>query len=68
LAKPGVGPTLADKQRGGAAHSMLGGGRPQRPQLQRCFTDAGGDRVSLSDDLVAERRLETAEDREPSGE
>jgi hypothetical protein len=46
---------------------MLGGGRPQRPQLQRCFTDAGGDRVSLSD-LVAERRLETAEDREPSGE
>jgi hypothetical protein len=47
---------------------MLGGGRPQRPQLQRCFTDAGGDRVSLSDDLVAERRLETAEDREPSGE
>jgi hypothetical protein len=47
---------------------MLGGGRPQRPQLQRRFTDAGGDRVSLSDDLVAERRLETAEDREPSGE
>jgi hypothetical protein len=47
---------------------MLGGGRPQRPQLQRCFTDAGGDREASVTTFVAERRLETAEDREPSGE
>jgi hypothetical protein len=37
-------------------------------RLRRRFQETGGDRVSLGDDLVAERRLETAEDREPSGE
>jgi hypothetical protein len=63
-----LGPRSPTSSAAAQQHSTLGGGRPQRPQLQQRFTDAGGDRVSLGDDLVAERRLETAEDREPSGE
>lgn len=38
-------------------------------RLQSRFGQAGGDRVSLADDLVAERRLEAAaEDSQSSGE
>ena len=38
---------------------MLGGDTTQRPQLQQRFKEAGGDRMSLSDDPVAERGLQT---------
>jgi hypothetical protein len=51
----------------------LSGWDPRRraalQRLQSRFKQAGGDRVSLADDLVAERRLEAAaEDHESSGE
>ena len=36
---------------------MLGGGTPQRPLLQQRFKEAGGDRMSLSDDLADELQL-----------
>ena len=45
---------------------MLGGGTPQRSQLRQRFKEAGGDRMSLSDDLVAERCLQTPHTASPA--
>ena len=57
----------------GTIEDPLSGWDPRRraalERLQERFKRAGGDGVSLSDELVAERRLEAAvEDRELSGE
>jgi hypothetical protein len=58
---------------GGAVEDPLVGWDPRRraalERLWARFDTAIGDEVSLSDVLIAERRLEAAaEDREPSGE
>jgi hypothetical protein len=57
----------------GPVEDPLHGWDPRRraalERLWACFDAAVGDDVSLSDELIAERRLEAAaEDREPSGE
>jgi hypothetical protein len=70
LAKSGVEPTLADKQRGGGAaqHVSAEAHRSARSSSNASRKPAAIP-VSRSDDLVVERRREAAAtDREPSGE
>jgi hypothetical protein len=64
LAKPGGGPTLADKQRGGVAapHVSAEAHRSARSSSNASRKPAAI-RVSLSDDLGAERRLHTPRTR-----
>jgi hypothetical protein len=68
-----AGTTAVIMSESGAVEDPLAGWDPRRraalERLWARFDAAVGEDVSLSDELIAERRLEAAaEDREPSGE